>query len=115
MIDELNTLALDINSVLEADVPDELWQSFHKGDRSIFARRLFKQKDSYTIPALEQRFERDQRFRDMVSRYIGRFDELMAEASVADPEGMLRTCFITADVGKLYLVLARTLGRNVQH
>jgi hypothetical protein len=28
---------------------------------------------------------------------------------------MLRTCFITADVGKLYLVLARTLGRALPH
>jgi hypothetical protein len=96
-------------------VPEELWQSFHRGDRSVFARRLFKMKDSYTIPALEQRYDRDDRFKDMVTRYINRFDELMAEASTADPEGMLRTVFITADVGKLYLVLARTLGRQVHH
>jgi hypothetical protein len=115
MVEELNSLAMDISKLLETDVPPDVWKDYHKGDRSVFARRLFKLKDSYTIPALEQRFDRDERFKDMVTRYIARFDELMAEASTADPEGMLRTVFITADVGKLYLVLARTLGRAVHH
>jgi hypothetical protein len=42
----------------------------------VFARRLFRLKDSYTIPAIEQRFDRDDRFRDMVSRYMNKFEDL---------------------------------------
>jgi hypothetical protein len=112
MIDELNTLALDIHRLLDADIPEDIWKGFHAGDRSVFARRLFRLKDAYTIPAIEQRFDRDDRFRDMVSRYMNKFEDLLRESNTADPESVLNATFITADVGKLYLVLSRSLDRG---
>jgi ABC-type transporter Mla subunit MlaD len=111
MIDELNGLALDIHQLLDSDIPEEIWKNFRAGDRSVFARRLFRLKDSYTIPAIEQRYEQDARFRDMVSRYLSKFEELLREANSADQESLLNATFITADVGKLYLVLQRSLER----
>jgi hypothetical protein len=111
MIDELNTLALDIHRLLDSDIPEDIWKAFRQGDRSVFARRLFRLKDSYTIPAIEQRFDRDDRFRDMVSRYMNKFEDLLRESNTADPESVLNATFITADVGKLYLVLSRSLDR----
>jgi hypothetical protein len=112
MIDELNTLALDIHQLLDADIPEEIWRAFRQGDRSAFARRLFRLKDSYTIPAIEQRFGRDDRFREMVTRYMAKFEDLLRESNAADPESVLNTTFITADVGKLYLVLSRSLEKT---
>jgi hypothetical protein len=111
MIDELNTLALDIHRLLDSDIPEDIWKAFRQGDRSVFARRLFRLKDSYTIPAIEQRYDRDDRFRDMVTRYMGKFEDLLRESNTADPESVLNATFITADVGKLYLVLSRSLDR----
>ena len=69
-------------------------------------------QDSYTIPAIEQRYDRDDRFRDMVTRYMGKFEDLLRESNTADPESVLNATFITADVGKLYLVLSRSLDRT---
>jgi len=112
MIDELNTLALDIHRLLDSDIPEDIWKAFRQGDRSVFARRLFRLKDSYTIPAIEQRFERDDRFRDMVNRYMNKFEDLLRESNTADPDSVLNATFITADVGKLYLVLSRSLDRT---
>src|SRR5690606_19187467 len=112
MVDELNTLSADIHALLDADVPDEVWQNYKRGDKSIFARRLFRMKDSYIIPALEQRYRRDAAFRQMVVGYMARFEELLGQASEADPESTLNATFITADIGKLYLVMARSLGRG---
>ncbi len=111
MVDELNTLAADIHNLLDSDVPDEVWRIYHRGDKSVFARRLFRLKDSYTIPALEQRYRRDEAFRRMVTAYMTRFEELLSQASEADPESTLNATFITADIGKLYLVMSRSLGR----
>ena len=115
MIDELNGLALDIHTLLDSEVPEEVWKRYRDGDRSIFARRLFKMKDSYVIPAIQQRYQRDDKFQDMVDRYIRKFEELLANSASADPESVLNAAFITADVGKLYLVMSRSLGRATEH
>jgi uncharacterized phage infection (PIP) family protein YhgE len=115
MVEELNSLAMDISKLLETDVPADVWKDYHKGDRSIFARRLFRAKDSYLVPAIDQRYKDDDRFRDMVERYMERFEELLAQSQEADPESVLNAAFITADVGKLYLVLSRSIGRAAPH
>jgi hypothetical protein len=115
MIGELNGIALDIHELLDSEIPDEIWKRYREGDRSIFARRLFKQKDSYVVPALEQRYQRDERFRDLVDGYVAKFETLLGQSQQADSESVLSAAFITADVGKLYLVLAKSLGRAVEH
>jgi hypothetical protein len=48
----------------------------------------------------------------MVTRYMGKFEDLLRESNTADPESVLNATFITADVGKLYLVLSRSLDRT---
>jgi hypothetical protein len=115
MIDELNGLALDMHSLLEAEVPEDVWKRYREGDRSIFARRLFRTKDSYMVPAIQQRYQRDDKFQDMVDRYIRKFEDLLSHSASADPESVLSAAFITADVGKLYLVMSRSLGRATEH
>ena len=42
MIDELNGLALDMHNLLDSEVPEDVWKRYRNGDRSVFARRLFK-------------------------------------------------------------------------
>src|SRR5262249_51174677 len=81
---ELNSLALDMTSLLDADVPDEVWRRYKDGDRSAFARRLLRLKDSYVVPALEQRYAKDIKFRDLVMRFTGKFEELLDQAGKAD-------------------------------
>jgi len=115
MIDELNGVAANIHELLDSEIPDEIWKRYREGDRSIFARRLFKAKDTYVVPALEQRYQRDERFRELVDRYIRRFENLLGQSQQVDPEAVLSAAFITADVGKLYLILAKSLGRAVEH
>jgi hypothetical protein len=115
MIEELNGIAVDIHGLLDSEIPDEVWKRYREGDRSVFARRLFRSKDSYIVPALEQRYQRDERFRDLVDRYIRRFETLLGQSHPVDPESVLSATFITADVGKLYLILAKSLGRAVEH
>jgi hypothetical protein len=50
-----------------------------------------------------------------VDRYVAKFETLLGQSQQADSESVLSAAFITADVGKLYLILAKSLGRAVEH
>jgi hypothetical protein len=50
--------------------------------------------------------------RRYVTQYVDQFDRLLAEAKECDPEQLLHSTFLTADVGKLYLTLCSVLGRD---
>lgn len=113
MIEDLNSQAIDLTRLFEGEVPEDLWKRHRKGDRSIFARRLARQKDeSYVAPKIAERFKEDERFREQATRYINQFESLMSQATACDPEHVLSATFLTADVGKLYLLLSRSLGRT---
>ena len=111
LIDDLNSSAIDLNKILDADLPEEYWKRYHKGDRSIFARSILKKKDLYDTREVKRYFETNQTFRNQVNRYLDQFDNLMSQARECDSEDVLAATFMTADVGKLYVLLARSLGR----
>jgi len=115
LVEELNALALDMHNLLDNEIPEKIWRRYRDGDRAIFARRLFRSKDEFVVPALQQRYEQDERFKDMVDRYVDKFEDLFGRAGIADPDSVLSATFITADIGKLYLVMAHSLGRKVIH
>ena len=48
--------------------------------------------------------------RQYVTRFVDEFDRLV-ESEAVDPENLLHSTFMTADVGRLYL-LNRSLGRD---
>ena len=58
------------------------------------------------------RYREDERFRQQATRYIQQFESLLNQAAECDPENVLSATFLTADVGKLYLLLARAVGRQ---
>ena len=49
------------------------------------------------------------------SHFTAKFENLLSHSASADPESVLSATFITADVGKLYLVMSRSLGRATEH
>ena len=89
MIEDLNSVAADLHRYLEDEPPDTLWKRYHKGDRSIFARRLARRSDDNSLPMIERRFETDERFRRQAERYIRDFESLLDQASNCDPENVL--------------------------
>ena len=46
-----------------------------------------------------------------VQRYLDHFERLLNEANESDPENLLSSTFLSADIGELYLVPARSVGR----
>jgi hypothetical protein len=44
---------------------------------------------------------------------MDQFEQLLAQARTVDRADVMGATFVTADVGKLYLVLANALGRTL--
>ncbi len=61
---------------------------------------------------IRDRYRDDNEFRKYADDYLAQFDRVLAEAKEVDPENILSATFLTADVGKLYLVLSTILGRK---
>ena len=112
MIEDLNSAAIDINRLLEEEIPEDIWKRYRRGDKGVFARRLLGLKDRFQIEEIERRYENDEKFRNQVTRYMNQFESLLSQATDCDPEQVLSATFLTADVGKLYLLLSRSLGRT---
>jgi len=46
-----------------------------------------------------------------VDRYLAQFQEALEQASESDPEDILAAVLLTSDVGKLYMLMSKALGR----
>lgn len=112
MLDELTEASVDIAKLVDAEIPDDYWKRWRKGERNIFARRLVRRRDDGMARQIAERYRDDERFRQQATRYIQQFESLLNQAADCDPENVLSATFLTADVGKLYLLLARAVGRQ---
>lgn len=63
------------------------------------------------MAAIKNKFEDDGEFRDYVLRYLAEFEALLNQARNSDYPDVLTGTFTSSEVGKLYLVIARSLGR----
>jgi hypothetical protein len=111
VVEKLQSLSVDISRIFQSGIDDKTWREFHSGDQSVFLRKILKNLDRHQIAAIRTRYEEDGQFRDYVNRYLAEFETLLAQARVADRADVLTGTFTSAEVGKLYLVLARALGR----
>ena len=78
----------------------------------MFTRNLLKGKNTPLVRRVTEKIREDQEIRGYVLRYVDQFERLLAEGRESDPEGLLHSTFMTSDVGKLYILLSRALGRD---
>ncbi len=74
-------------------------------------RNLLGGGEGKTQEAIKARYEGDDTFRRFVTRYLEQFESMLGQAKESDPENLLSSTFVTSDIGKLYVLLSRTLGR----
>ena len=114
VVDNLNSIAIDLNRLLERDIPRGVWRLFYRGDKSAFTRRVLDTRGLRDQKRIRRKFRQDPEFRQHASHYVSEFESLLEQAGKCDYENLLRTTFLTADVGKLYLLLSRAVGREIQ-
>lgn len=109
--ESLNSNAIDIAAALSTDVADTAWAAYLRGDRGIFTRRAVSLLDSAEAKAIHQLFERDETFREHVSRYIHDFEAVLRQVLSTRDGNALGVTLLSSDMGKLYVALAQGIER----
>ena len=110
VVEGLNSLSIDLARTLDPSVTDRVLKEFLGGDRGVFVRRLLRLNWGATGRVVQKRYGEDPEFRRYVNDYLTQYDRLIADAREADPENVLVSTFLSADVGKLYMTLASIVG-----
>ena len=111
LVEQLNTIAIDVAAVLAHDVPDGAWQAYLNGDDGAFTRtavRLLRRQDAARIAALHAE---DPRFRSLVNRYVHDFEAIIRRVLAHRDGGTLAVTLLSSDMGKLYVALAQAIER----
>ena len=111
VIEDLNSTTIDLNRLMDSEKSQKLWPKHSKGDRGIFVRGIISEDERQVRTVISSKYEDDDEFRRYVQRYLDHFEKLLSEANESDPANLLSSTFLSADVGKLYLLLARAVGR----
>jgi hypothetical protein len=109
--ESLNSNAIDIAKALSADVSNTAWEGYLRGDRGIFTRRAVSLIDNGEAKSIQQAFERDDEFRDHVSRYIHDFEAMLRQILSTRDGKALGVTLLSSDMGKLYVALAQAIER----
>ncbi len=107
----LNSNAIDIAKVLDADVSDTAWAAYLKGDRGVFTRRAVRLLNAAEAKAVMQVFTNDDGFREHVSRYIHDFEAMLRQLLSTRDGHALGVTLLSSDMGKLYVALAQAIER----
>jgi hypothetical protein len=111
--ERLQSLAVDMNRILEASISEEDWRRFNRGEKGIFVRKLLGFREKSKLAAINQKYKEDSEFREYVSRYLDQFGDLLKEARKSDHHDVLATTFLSSEMGKVYMLLARALDRDI--
>jgi hypothetical protein len=103
-----------MNRVLETTISEDEWRRFNKGEKGIFVRKMLGFREKTRLNAIREKYQQDAEFREYVMRYFLEFETLLEEAKKRDQEGLLKNTFLSSDVGKVYMLVARALGREIQ-
>jgi len=109
--ESLNSNAIDIARALAPDVSDTAWSAYLRGDRGIFTRRAVSLLDAGEVKSIQQLFERDDTFREHVSRYIHDFEAMLRQVLSTRDGNALGVTLLSSDMGKLYVALAQGIER----
>ena len=112
IISELETISIDINSILnKAGDDDALWKKYYEGDHSVFVRYLSKNMTKKEVVAVREDYEKKPDFRVVVDKYLDDFNSLIEAARNNNRASTLLALISGSDIGKVYYILSRALGR----
>ena len=110
LINELEAISIDINAIFhKAD--EDLWKKYYEGDHGVFVRYLSKNMTKKQVAAIQNDYANKSDFRILADKYIEDFNSLVAVARESERAGTLLALISGSDIGKVYYILARALGK----
>ena len=88
-----------------------MWKQYYAGDHGVFVRYLSNNMSREEIAAIRRDYEAKPDFRVVVDKYIDDFNSLITSARNNNRAGTLLALISGSDIGKVYYVLARALGK----
>lgn len=111
IMESLGSLAVDLDRIVEVEVPDKVWRQYRAGDSGVFARRLVKMTSRSTRKKIAEKYRTEAEFRDHVLRYLRQFESLLKRAMSVERSDALAATLLSSNMGKLYVLLAQSLNR----
>ncbi|MBO6288997.1 MAG: hypothetical protein J6N45_01555 [Alphaproteobacteria bacterium] len=112
IISELEALSIDVHGIFNKNGNDnDLWKQYYAGDHGVFVRYLSNNMTKNEIATIRQDYENKPDFRVVVDKYLEDFNSLIASARQNNRAGTLLALISGSDIGKVYYVLARALGK----
>ena len=109
--ESLNSAAIDIAKVFDAEVTDTAWAAYLRGDRGIFTRRAVRLLDTSEVKSIMRVYEEDSTFFDHVNHYIHDFEAMLRQLLSTRDGHALGVTLLSSDMGKLYVALAQAIER----
>ena len=104
---------VDIARIFQPSVEEELWKRYYKGDQGVFLRHITKTLSRQKFEAIQKKYQTDDKFRSYVMRYLKEYSALIKHARATDRAEVLTTTFSTSDMGKLYMLLSKSMEAGV--
>ena len=111
--ERLQSIAVDMTRVLETQITEDDWRRFTKGEKGVLVRKMLGFREKARLGTIRDKYQEDGEFREYVNRYFTEFEVMLAEAKKRDQEGILKSIFLSSDIGKVYMLLSRALGREI--
>ena len=105
IIEKLNSISIDISSILSPEINQELWNKYNAGHKSVFSRYLSKTLDKRQINSLHELIHTNSEFAQYVKSFIKEFNNIIAKASTTDKSEILVETLTSTDIGKIYMLL----------
>ncbi len=111
LIEKLNSASIDLTKAFGADVPDNAWQAYLRGDYGVFTRRAVKLMPSQQADMVHGLYRQDGDFRELTNRYIQDFESMLRVVLATRNGHQMAVTLLSSDIGKLYVALAQATER----
>ena len=113
IMEKLQSFAIDINRYIEEDVPDNIWQQYIEGDRSIFIRRLGHYINNDVRKQISKEYNENTEFKNYVHEYTKCFEELIEHISHSPVGNSLSISILSSQSGTIYIALSHISGKFI--
>ena len=116
VVAQLQELAINVDEIMQGELPEQVTRAIRSGDRGISLRRLggFAQNGTTSEEAkvLAHHYHNHQHFQGLIEQYMRACEGLIKLALEADSTRLMHSTVLSSDIGKLYIFLRECLGNK---